>query len=469
MIRSYRIFISNQIIKKYSLFTLIIFGIALAMGIISKTALYDAIPSYIQGIVTLFCILIVPVSSSVSLSGIYSSNVRGAQSGYNYFHSIEDSAQHFKNALIFGNILFLAALIPDAALMIGFFPNYDILIIMCFVLLALGLTNLLGFAQSTFVRILPLAMLGGCIGMYFSITEELEEDKVRSVLIVMAIVSATVYVAGIIYSVLMAKSAWVREAKRKERSEIRRENTNKAEIVSEPIPARKSAKRTKQSSFAFLMQTFARIPKWVMALLLLFTAASALLPYLAHEHIGNEDYLFPKVFLFFPAMLLIEIMMILFIGNFTANKFVRSMPIARQLYTRTLPAFLTFFSLGLPIVLTGAYFVFLTNIHVRIGQFSDTLIIAAIICGSMLFLAPVLSDNPAGGVIMIYTSSIPVVVVLVFADSMTKRFGFNIPMYLSVIIFISVAVLGTAWGFYYCSRRYRKNDGKFITVQQAIK
>lgn len=64
---------------------------------------------------------------------------------------------------------------------------------------------------------------------------------------------------------------------------------------------------------------------------------------------------------------------------------------------------------------------------------------------------------------MVYTASLPLVAVIVLIDDVKKQFGFGIPLYLSIIIFLLTAVLGTVWMLYYFSYRYRKIDVKVYT------
>ncbi|MDE7280884.1 MAG: hypothetical protein K2N36_03985, partial [Ruminiclostridium sp.] len=57
----------------------------------------------------------------------------------------------------------------------------------------------------------------------------------------------------------------------------------------------------------------------------------------------------------------------------------------------------------------------------------------------------------------------PVTALILLADDSVKELGFGIPLYLSVIIFLLTAVLGTLWTFYYNAHRYKKVDAKFAS------
>lgn len=466
MIRSYRIFVGRNNIKKYFHFVLAVFGVLLATGIVYKTVPADAVKGLIEVFVPLICTIVLPVCSLVTTGNIYNSNIRGELYGYNYFHSLKNSAKHFKNALICGNVMSLIIILPYVAFITLFLPVKYTLLLISFMLLALGMMNLFGYVQSVFARIFPLAFLGGCIGGFISLAEELEDHEVYYFLTILGIVSAAVYLIGILYSAIRAEAAWNREGKA---SESGKAAPQKPEAYPDKIQVKRFSKGTKQSGFNFIKETFLRTPKWAAVFVLLFSLVSAVLPFVAHEHIGSEDYLFPKIFVFFPSVFLTEMTIIFLIRDFAGNKFVRSMPIAKQVYTRSLPSLIVILTLGLSTVLMGCYFVFLKCIGAEIGQFSDTLLLGAVVCGSLLFFAPVFTQSPAGGVIMIYLASLPIVAAIFLMDGLQKSFGFGVPLYISITIFLLTAALGTVWAFFYSSQRYKKKDGKFLSAQYAVK
>lgn len=469
MIKSYRIFVGSNNIKKYLLFVLAVFGVLAATGIVYKTVPIDAVKGLIEVFVPLICTIVLLVCCSVTTGNIYNSNIHGGLYGYNYFHSLKDSAKHFKNALICGNVMSLIIILPYVAFITMFFPVKNTIIMISLMLLALAIMNLLGYVRSFFARIFPLAFLGGCIGGFFTLAEELEDNEVNYFLAILGIVSAVVYLIGIFYSAIRAEAAWNREGKDGKASEIGKAETQKTEVLSDEIQEKRFSKGTKQSGFNFIKESFLRTPKSLMVFVLLFSLVSAVLPYAAHEHIGSEDYLFPKIFVFFPSAFLTEMTIIFLIRDFAGNKFVRSMPIAKQVYTRSLPSIIVALTLGLPTVLMGCYFVFLKCIGAEVGQFSDTLLLGAVVCGSLLFFAPVFTQSPAGGVIMIYLASLPLVAAILLMDGLQKSFGFGVPLYISIIIFLLTAILGTMWAFFYSSQRYKKKDGKFLSTQYTVK
>lgn len=460
MIKSYRIFISNSIIKKYLIFLSAVFCVILLAGTVNQNTSDESVKSLLEGFVPLLCFVMFPVTSMVSLASIYNANLQGEPYGYNYFHSLKNSARHFKNAVVFGNILSLAWILPYGAVMIACFSAYNTIILISFVLLALGVMNLFGFSQSFLARIVPLAVLGACIGAFFSATENVKREVFPYLLTIMGIISVGVYLWGLFHAVIGAKSAWSRCGKTREKQN--REIESKTAVINKKTEKRMT-KKQKQSGLGFLAKSILRIPKLGLIVIILFSLLIEVLPYIFHEEMGSGDYLFPKAAVFFPSLFLTEMAVIFLIRDLLGNKLVRSLPIAKKLYTRSLPALMAIIVLGVSVILMGSYFVYLKCINAAIGHYSDSLVIGAVICGSLLFFAPVLMQSAAGGIIMVYTASLPLVAVIVLIDDVKKQFGFGIPLYLSIIIFLLTAVLGTVWMLYYFSYRYRKTDVKVYT------
>ncbi len=460
MIRSYRIFVSNTVIKKYLIFALAVFCVALLAGITNINTSDESVNSLLESFVPMLCAVMFPITSLVSLAGIYNANLKGEPYGYNYFHSLKNSDKHFKNAIIFGNIMLPALMLPFGAVMIACFSTYNTFVLLSFVLLSSGMMNLFGFKQSFLARILPLAALGGCIGAFFAATENVKREVFPYVLTIMGIISVGVYFLGLFHAIIGAKTAWSRYIKG-------REKENQASEVKDAAVDKKAerrmAKKQKQSGLGFLMKCILRVPKWGLITIILFPLLIEILPYVFHEGLGSGDYLFPKVVVFFPSMFFTEMTVIVLIRDLLGNKLVRSMPIAKRLYTRSLPSLIAIIVLGVSVVLVGGYYIFLNCINASIDHYSDALVIGAVMCGSLLFFAPLLMQTVAGGFIMVYIASVPIVEVIDLIDDAKKQFGFGLPLYLSIIIFLLTAILGTIWMFFYFSYRYKKTDVKIYS------
>lgn len=457
MIRSYKLFISNTIIKKYLIVCTAVFCLVFLAGILNLSTTNEDVSSLLESIVPMLCCAMFPVTSLVSLASIYNANLKGEPYGYNYFHSLKNSDMHFRNAIIFGNIILAVVILPFGAVMLTCFSTYNNFILLSFVLLASGLLNLFGFKQSFFARIIPFAALGGGIGAFFAATQDTKIEEFSILLVSLAMISTGVYLWGVFHAIIGAKSAWLRSGN--ERIKEKGENENKTVVIGKRAEKRMSKKR-RQSGFGFLMSIVLRVPKLVFIFLILISMAIEVLPFVFHENLGSEDYLFPKAALFFASMILTEITAIIIMHDLLGNKLIHSLPISKKLCTRSIPTFTVFLILGLSIVYIGIYFVFLGSINAETAQYSDTLIMGASICGSLLFFTPVLMQNIAGTIILGYAAALPTIALILLSNDTVKQVGFEIPLYLSVIIFLLTALLGTLWTFYYFSYRYKKTDVK---------
>ena len=460
MIRSYKLFVSESIMKKYLIVCIVVFCFVFLAGVVNLNTTNEDVSALLESIVPMLCCAMFPVTSLVSLASIYNANLKGEPYGYNYFHSLKSSDTHFKNAIICGNIILAATILPFGAVLLICFSPSNTLILLSFVLLASGIMNLFGFKQSFLARILPLAALGGGIGAFFAATQDQKIAEFSILLIILAIISAGVYLWGVFHAIIGARNAWVRSGN--ERIKEKGESENKTAAIDKRAEKR-MIKKKKQSGIGFLMSIVLRVPKPVLIFLILFSMAIEVLPFVFHENLGSEDYLFPKAALFFAIMILTAITAIIIMRDLLGNKLIRSLPISKNLCTRSIPTFTAFLILGLSVVFIGAYFVFLGSINAEAAQYSDTLIMGSAICGSLLFFTPVLMQNIAGTIILGYAAALPTIALILLSDDSVKQLGFGIPLYLSVIIFLLTSVLGILWTFFYFSYRYKKIDVKIYT------
>lgn len=451
MIRSYTIFIGKGFVKRFMLFAAAVFFALICLGITSK---YTSL-NFINGLVPSLCMILFPAASVVSMAQIYNANLPDQTGGYKYFHSIKNSERHFRNAIIFGNLFTLMLTVPTCGIMMLFFPYGRILFLVAFSLISVGVMNFCGHLRSVYARIVPLAMLGGGVGVFFAISEDMEAENAGAVPIIFTAAALAVYVAGTVFSVARARSVWRREDMHKEKAE--KKSSEKSESISP-----KKDKKLGHGGAAFLSGCFARAPKIAKVITVVISLITVILPFIAHEPVGDEDYLFPKVFIFFPSVFIVEMSLILLYRDFGNNKFARSMPIAKNLYTRTVPYSISFMTVGFSTAIMAAYFVFLALTNAESAQYSDTLVIGSLIIGGVLFFAPCLIDFPAGGVLVIYAAALPIAAVLLLADDTKKVMGFGVPLYLAVIMFALTAIWGTVWAFFISRRKYVKSDVKIV-------
>lgn len=206
----------------------------------------------------------------------------------------------------------------------------------------------------------------------------------------------------------------------------------------------------------FMFNSWKRMPKALTIFVGLMSLAAEVLPFVFHEQLGEEDYMFPKVFLFFGMVVFVCLFAIASGGEMSMNKFVRSTPIAKELYTRSVPLFIAGVA-GVQTVIMGGYFVFLGIKGAELAQFSDTLILGAIVCGSMMLFMPVTFTITMGGLLGLYATIIPIVVTMLALEKGIKLNGFGAPLPLAIGIYAGTLVLGTVWAFGICRSRFKKS------------
>lgn len=205
----------------------------------------------------------------------------------------------------------------------------------------------------------------------------------------------------------------------------------------------------------FMLNSWKRMPKGLTIFVGVLTLAAEVLPFVFHEPLGEEDYMFPKIFLFFGMVIFVCMFAIASGGEMSMNKFVRSMPMAKELYTRSAPMFIVM-SVGVQTIIMGAYFVFLGIKGAEATQFSDTLILGAVVCGSMMLFMPVTFPVPMGGLLGMYAVFAPIGITLFMLKKDVKLYGFNAPLPLAIGIFAAALILGTVWAFKISEARFRK-------------
>ncbi len=448
MIKSFRIFVGKNFTKRTFISSAVLFAAAVSLGLLKNVNVNGLAPvrDFIAGWVPGFCGIIFPVTATVYMSQIYNANMRDQPGGYKYFHAIPNSDSHFQRAIIFGNLLSLILISPAYAALVILFPSDMMLVLAAFALLTVGVMNFFGHVRSIYGRIIPLMVMSGGIGTFWAIGQDLNE--ISFPVYIFLGIAAVVYIASFIFTAAMAKSAWNREDKEK--------NKEKTPEKTEKI----SPQKAKYGGAQFIINGLLRVPKAALIIVIVMVLIFGILPFICHVEIGDEEYLLPKAFIFFPSALFIEFCAIFTSRDIGGNKLIRSSPIAKRLYTRSLPAAISIFTVGFSTLMIGIYFVFLAAIGAEISQFSDTLIIGAIVVGSLLFFAPTLMETPAGGVFMVYVATLPLVAVILLVGKERKLNGFGVPLYLSALLYLFAAVLGTVWGFYICKRNFRKNDVK---------
>ncbi len=216
----------------------------------------------------------------------------------------------------------------------------------------------------------------------------------------------------------------------------------------------------------FLWNSWARLPKGLTIFIIISTLAAQVSPFVFHEQLGDEDYMFPKCFLFFGMMIFVCVFAIAVSGDLS-SRFARSLPTARALYTRCVPLVIVM-SAGVQTLIMCVYFVFLGAKGAEITQYSDTLIIGAIVCFSLMVFMPVFFLIPMGGLLGLYVTDAPIILVMQLLDKNVKMNGFNVPLPLAVGIYVGAFAVGTAWAFFISKARFGKTKLAANTVYSCI-
>lgn len=199
---------------------------------------------------------------------------------------------------------------------------------------------------------------------------------------------------------------------------------------------------------------------------IVFGVAGGLLPFLMHEEYGNEDYLMPKLFIMMPILMVTEVGLITGCRSLVSNRLMRSAPIAKELYTRSMPLFASILCVGTLIIVLIAYFIFLGVKGAESCHYSDTLICAAVICLPVLMSSPLAELIPIGGLYVVYFGFPFWTLVVVIGGDKLHSTGFGAPLWLAALIFAASLIMGIGFMSWLCNNRFRKSNVKI--AQQLV-
>lgn len=197
---------------------------------------------------------------------------------------------------------------------------------------------------------------------------------------------------------------------------------------------------------------------------IIFSIAVAVIPFIFHNETAADDYMMPKIFIFFPAFFMTEIGLICGCRDIAANKLVRSFPIAKALYTKSVPIFVMILMLGVSAVCVAAYFIFLGIIGAEAAQFADTLLTGAMIIAPELIVSELLANIPGGGVFTVYAAALPIVLVATIGGDTVMRAGFGVPLPAAALISAAAIAVSAVLMFVIANWRYKKSNVKINTI-----
>ncbi len=158
--------------------------------------------------------VIIPAAGVFFLSAVYNYNMP-ITPGYKYFHSLHNSDEHFRRAIIGSNIfaLLIGALGTGInAVMQLFIPEiYPIIASPAICLLGAGLMNFSGHIKNStarFIIIMPMFMGVGFLAGFTASAEEDGDTIPEAVYIIAILAAAAIYIAGLTFSLLKCRKFW---------------------------------------------------------------------------------------------------------------------------------------------------------------------------------------------------------------------------------------------------------------------
>ncbi len=209
----------------------------------------------------------------------------------------------------------------------------------------------------------------------------------------------------------------------------------------------------------FLFDSWKKMP-FLFWFSITVSLASAVMPFIFRNEPSAEEYMFPKMFIFFPAFFMTEMGLICGCRDIAANKLVRSFPIAKELYTKSVPTFIMILTIGVSAVTVTAYFIFLGIIGADASQFADTLLIGTFIIAPELIVSILFSNIPAGGVACVYVAALPIVLISTIGGDTVMRMGFGVSLPIAAVIFAAAVIVSAALMFVIAKWRYIRSNVK---------
>ncbi len=159
------------------------------------------------------CALSGGVIAVIILNALYSFNYK-SNPGYKYFHSADSNGKRFIEAVIFANIMgaALGAAIFAISSLLEIYIDSGIKYISATVTLCMmGITNLTGYIKKKWIRIFIIVPFSGIIGFFVGMSVSADEPKIELPFpsnLIIIIVGAVFYAAGIVYTVKSYKRKW---------------------------------------------------------------------------------------------------------------------------------------------------------------------------------------------------------------------------------------------------------------------
>lgn len=202
---------------------------------------------------------------------------------------------------------------------------------------------------------------------------------------------------------------------------------------------------------------------------IVLTVGSMMFVFIFNEAPGADDYLPQKLFVGFPSLICTELGLICGCRNLPANKLVRSMPIAKELYSKAVPTFIVILTLGVSAVMITPYFIFLGVIGAEECQFSDTLVCMLFFVIPMLIISPFVARIAGGGVLVVYAVIIPILALVLIGGKTVQANGFGLPIGAAAALLAGAVAAGTVFAYWISALLFKRSNVKINNVIVADK
>lgn len=187
------------------------------------------------------------------------------------------------------------------------------------------------------------------------------------------------------------------------------------------------------------------------------------------NELGSEDYLMSMAFLpLVPFCVLVMATTVAFV-SINGCRLIRSSPIAKELYTRSVPMFIVGLTLGSMAVAVGVFFTFITVRGASAAYFSDAFIFMAIGCGVNIIGYSLLSRTMFGGIFGMYLTMFPYIGFILVLSNDIKHNGFGLPVWVSALIFAGTVIVSSVVSFVVCGIYFRKLNFKVPATAYTAK
>ncbi len=208
---SYKLFHGINQFRNTVILILINLVILAGTGVAVRVSDSEAFCGFMTGSMPLICGALVAAVCYAMICNVFSGVMR-TNSGYRFFRSIADGAEHFRRGIIAANMLSLIPIVLYAAVGGVLFQHFIIIIMTVTLLFMNGLVNLTGQIKAPWLRIAVFAVIGFAYGFYAGANDS--EGFVElpfNVTVIVCAVTAVFYIISLIVVAFRAEKLWNKE------------------------------------------------------------------------------------------------------------------------------------------------------------------------------------------------------------------------------------------------------------------